>query len=95
VTSREIAVLMARLGADSLAAHMLGDPVLTRRYGFRAVSRGGLRCYSTTTFGPGVFSHVSGYGTFAQATQRAIDAVLRHYDALGDPPNVEVMVPAV
>jgi ribosomal protein S18 acetylase RimI-like enzyme len=93
LTSREIAILMARLGADSLALHMLGDPQLTKRYGFAVVRRGGLLCYSSTFFDAGVFNHVSGYGTFAPATQRSIDAVLRYYDGLGGKANLEVMVP--
>jgi hypothetical protein len=42
-----------------------------------------------------VFNHVSGYGTFAVATQRALDAVMRYYDGLGDATNIEVLVPAV
>jgi hypothetical protein len=95
LTSREIAILMARLGAESLRAHMLADPTLARRYGFVVTRRGGLLCYSSTTFGAGVFNHVSGYGTFAPATQRSIDAVLRYYDELGEPANVEVMLPTV
>jgi GNAT superfamily N-acetyltransferase len=95
LTSREIATLMARLGAESLRAHMIGDPVLTKRYGFVVARRGGLWCYSSTKFGAGVFNHVSGYGTFAPATQASIDAVLRYYDGLGEPANVEVMLPVV
>jgi hypothetical protein len=86
---------MARLGAESLRAHMLGDPLLTKRYGFVVARRGGLWCYSSTTFGASVFNHVSGYVTFAPATQRSIDAVLRYYDGLGEPANVEVMLPTV
>jgi hypothetical protein len=95
LTSREIATLMARLGAESLRAHMLGDPLLTKRYGFVVARRGGLWCYSSTKLDAGVFNHVSGYGTFGPATQRSIDAVLRYYDELGEPANVEVMLPAV
>lgn len=94
MNSREIAAAMARLGADSLAAHMLGDPLLTPRYGFRVARRAGLLCFSSTKLGSaGVFNHVSGYGTFAPATQRAIDAAVRHYGER--PTNIEVMIGAV
>jgi hypothetical protein len=86
---------MARLGAESLAAHMLADPVLVRRYGFAVVHRGAMRCYSSTKLDAGVFNHVSGYGTFASASQRTIDAVLRYYDGIGGAVHFEVMVPAV
>ena len=86
---------MMRLGADSLAAHMRADLRLIRRHGFALVHRGGLLCYSSTKLGAGVFNHVSGYGTFAPASQRAIDAVRRYYDALGDATNIEVLVPGV
>jgi RimJ/RimL family protein N-acetyltransferase len=95
VTSREIASAMAALGADSLAAHMLADAALTRRYGFAVVRRGAMRCYSSTRLDAGVFNHVSGYGTFAPASQRAIDAVLRYYDRIGGVAHFEVMAPAV
>jgi hypothetical protein len=94
VSPGEIAAAMARLGAESLAAHMLGDRVLTPRYGFSVVRRGGMLCFSSTKLPrEGVFNHVSGYGTFAPGSQRAIDAVLRYY---GDrPANLEVMHGAV
>jgi ribosomal protein S18 acetylase RimI-like enzyme len=93
--SREIASAMASLGADSLAAHMLADPVLIKRYGFAVVRRRGMRCYSSTRLEAGVFNHVSGYGTFAAASQRAIDTVLRYYESLGGQASFEVMLPAV
>src|ERR1044072_4092523 len=86
---------MMRLGAASLSAHMLGDARLTPRHGFSVVRRGGLLCFSSTKLGAGVFNHVSGYGTFAPASQRALDAVIRHYDDLGDEVNLEVLIPAV
>jgi GNAT superfamily N-acetyltransferase len=95
VTSREIATAMSTLGSESLAAHMLADPVLIRRYGFAVVRRGGLRCYSSTTLAVGVFNHVSGYGAFAPASQRGIDAVLRYYDAIGCAAHFEVLLPVV
>ena len=81
------------LGADSLRAHMLADPALVRRHGFAIVRRGGLRCFSSAKLDAGVFNHVSGYGTFAPASQRSIDAVIRHYE--GEATNIEVLAPAV
>ena len=95
MTSREIAVAMMRLGAASLSAHMLGDARLTPRHGFAVVRRGGMLCFSSTKLAAGVFNHVSGYGTFAPASQRALDAVIRHYGELGDEVNLEVLMPAV
>src|SRR5438067_12347972 len=95
MSPRERAIAMMRLGADSMRAQMLADPGLVRRHGFSVVSRGGLTCFSSTKIGAGVFNHVSGYGSYASATQRGIDAVLRHYDRLGRKPAFEVLVPLV
>ena len=86
---------MMRLGAASLRAHMLGDARLTPRHGFAVVRRGGLLCFSSAKLGAGVFNHVSGYGTFAPASQDALDAVMRYYAQRGDPVNLEVLMPAV
>lgn len=90
-----IARAMARLGAESLAAHVLGDPVLTPRHGFAVHRRRGLWCFSSRRFDIELFNHVSGYGTFAVASQQAIDAMLRHYDALERAARVEVFTPVV
>ena len=95
MTIRDIGVAMVRLGAESLRDHMLGDPILTPRHGFSAVRRGGLWCFTSTKLDAGVFNHVSGYGTFADASQRAIDLILRHYASVGRSAAVEVLMPAV
>ena len=95
MTSREIASAMAQLGAESLRDHVLGDARLTPMYGFAVARRGGLWCFSSRTFGIELFNHVSGYGTFATASQRGIDAMLRHYDALERPVRIEMLDPAV
>jgi len=95
VSPRDVAIAMMRLGADSMRAQMLSDPSLARRHGFSVVSRGRLTCFASTEIGEGVFNHVSGYGTYAPATQRGIDAVLRHYDELGRKAAFEVLVPFV
>ena len=86
---------MMRLGADSMRAHMLAVPALVRRHGFSVVTRGGMLCFASTEIAQGVFNHVSGYATFLPATQRSIDAVLRHYDRLGCIARFEVLVPVV
>jgi len=86
---------MAHLGAESLAAHVLGDPVLTPKHGFAVARRGGLWCFSSRRFDLELFNHVSGYGTFADASQWPIDAMLRRYDDIGRKPAIEVLVPAV
>jgi hypothetical protein len=85
---------MVFLGARSLRAHMLGDPALEKRHAFRVVRCGGMFCFSSRRE-EGVFNHVSGYGTFAPASQRSIDAVLRHYDRLEDTAAFEMLMPAV
>ena len=95
VTSREIAVAMMRLGAVSLRDHMLGDPLLTPRLGFRVSRVRGLWCFSSRKLDDEVFNHVSGYGTFAPASQAAIDAMLRHYERVGGPARIEVILPVV
>ena len=92
---REIASAIAQLGAESLAAHMLGDRVLTPRHGFAVARRAGLWCLSSRAYDLELFNHVSGYGTFAPAAQRGIDSVLRLYDRLERVPRIEVLVPAV
>ena len=86
---------MMRLGADSMWAHMLAVPALVQRHGFSVATRGHMVCFASTEIAEGVFNHVSGYGTFAPATQRAIDAVLRHYDRLGCIARFELLVPVV
>ncbi len=85
---------MTLLGAEQMRGAMIGDPVLTPSLGLRAVRRAGLFCFSSTKIDDGVFNHVSGFGTFAPASQRAIDAVLRHYDRIGSVARFEVIVPA-
>jgi ribosomal protein S18 acetylase RimI-like enzyme len=84
---------MTLLGAEQMRAAMLGDPTLTPSLGLRAVRRAGLFCFSSIKIDEGVFNHVSGFGTFAPASQRAIDAVLRHYDRVGSVARFEVIVP--
>jgi len=95
MSPRDLGVAMMRLAADTMRAHMLAEPSLTRRHGFSVVTRGGMVCFASTEIADGVFNHVSGYGTFAPASQRAIDAVLRHYDERGRVARFEVLVPQV
>ena len=74
---------------------MIGDPVLTRRLGFAVSRRAGLVCLSSTKLAGPLFNHVTGYGTFAAASQPAVDAVIRHYEHVGAPARIEVLHPAV
>lgn len=74
---------------------MTGDRVLTRRHGFSVARRAGLVCLTSTKLSGPLFNHVTGYGTFAEASQRAIDAVLRHYARIDLPARIEVLHPAV
>jgi GNAT superfamily N-acetyltransferase len=95
VRRTEIAAAMARLGAEQMRAAMIGDPILTPSLGMRVVRRAGLYCFSSTEIEEGVFNHVSGYGSFGEASQRSIDAVLRHYERVGSVARFEVIVPAL
>ena len=74
---------------------MIGDPTLTRRLGFSVVRRAGLVCLTSTKLPGPLFNHVTGYGTFAEPSQRAIDAVVRHYARTRVPTRIEVLHPAV
>jgi len=74
---------------------MLGDPVLTKRLGLAVSRRAGLVCLSSTALAGPLFNHVTGYGTFAEASGAAIDSVIRHYEHVGVPARVEVIHPAV
>jgi hypothetical protein len=69
--------------------------VLTPRLGFAVAQRAGLVCFSSTKLHIPVFNHVTGYATLAPPSQRAIDAVLRHYAPLRVPVRIEVMHPVV
>lgn len=79
----------------SMRRHMIGDRVLTRRLGFAVLRRSGLVCLTSTKLSGPLFNHVTGYGTFAAASQRAIDGVLRLYARIGAPARIEVVHPAV
>ena len=74
---------------------MIGDPVLTRRLGFAVRRRAGLVCLTSTKLAGPLFNHVTGYGTFAAASQHALDAVTRLYEQVGAPARIEVLHPAV
>ncbi len=74
---------------------MIGDPVLTKRLGLVVSRRAGLVCLSSTKLPAPLFNHVTGYGTFAEASPHAIDIVIRHYERVGVPARIEVMHPAV
>ncbi len=95
MTRAELLAAMMRLGTEVMRDHMLGDPVLTPRLGFVVVRRAGLVCVSSVKLDAAVFNHVSGYGTFAPASRRGIDAVIRHYARIGRPARIEVAVPGV
>jgi hypothetical protein len=81
--------------AVSMERHMLGDALLTGRLGFKVSRRAGLVCLSSSTLPGPLFNHVTGYGTFADASPRAVEAVIRHYARVGAPARIEVMAPAV
>jgi hypothetical protein len=81
--------------ATSMTSHMIGDAALQRRHGFSVARRSGLVCLTSARLKGPLFNHVTGYGTFAEASQRAIDAVLRHYERIDVPARIEVLHPAV
>jgi len=74
---------------------MLGDPVLMTRLGLAVSRRRGLVCLSSTRLSGPLFNHVTGYGTFADASPDAVDSVIRHYEHIGVPARIEVMHPVV
>lgn len=95
MSTRDIAIAMMRLGAESLRDLIVGDPVYTPRYGISVVRRQGLWCFASTNRPAEIFNHVSGYGTFVEPTQRGVDAMFRHYAAVGRKVSVEVLQPFV
>lgn len=74
---------------------MMSGPVTRRRHGFSVARRRGLVCLTSTKLSGPLFNHVTGYGTFAEASQAAIDAVIRHYARIETPARIEVLQPAV
>lgn len=95
MTPDETAAAMTRLGAQIFADHMLGDPILTPKLGFAVARRRGLHCFSSAKLPGELFNHVSGYGTYAEASQRAIDAALRYYANKGGVVRIETLLPTV
>lgn len=95
LTADAILAAMMRLDADVMRDHMLGDPLLGPRLGMASVRRADLVCFSSAKLDEALFNHVSGYGTFARASQRGVEAVIRHYARLGRPARIEVAVPGV
>ena len=84
-----------RSAALAMRLHMIGDDRTERRHGLAVARRAGLVCLSSTEMPDELFTRALGYGTFAAATQRQIDAAVRHYTALRLPTRFEVMHGAV
>src|SRR5438552_919430 len=90
-----VAAAIDRSAALAMRLHMMGDARTERRHGLAVARRAGLVCLSSTTMPDDLFTRALGYGTFAPATQRQIDAALRHYTALRLPTRFELMHGAV
>ncbi|TMF65347.1 MAG: hypothetical protein E6I14_01750 [Chloroflexi bacterium] len=90
-----LAAAIDRSAALAMRLHMIGDPRTERRHGLAVARRAGLVCLSSTTMPDDLFTRALGYGTFAPATQRQIDAALRHYTALRLPTRFELVHGAV
>jgi hypothetical protein len=90
-----IATAIAGADAALMERLMLADPILVRRLGFAVARRRGLVCLSSTVRRGPVFNRALGFGTFAPPSQRAIDAMLRHYAALGLPARFQIIHPGL
>jgi ribosomal protein S18 acetylase RimI-like enzyme len=90
-----LAAAIDRSAALAMRLHMIGDDRTERRHGLAVARRAGLVCLSSTEMPDDLFTRALGYGTFAPATQRQIDAAVRHYNALGLPTRFELMHGAV
>jgi len=90
-----LAAAIDRSAALAMRLHMIGDDRTERRHGLAVARRAGLVCLSSTEMPDELFTRALGYGTFAPATQRQIDAAVRHYTRLGLPTRFELMRGAV
>jgi hypothetical protein len=90
-----LAAAIDQSAALAMRLHMIGDERTERRHGLAVDRRAGLVCLSSTEMPDELFTRALGYGTFAPATQRQIDAAVRHYTALGLPTRFELMHGAV
>src|SRR6266550_2385818 len=90
-----LAAAIDRSAALAMRLHMIGDDRTERRHGLAVARRAGLVCLSSTEMPDELFTRALGYGTFAPATQRQIDAAVRHYTGLGLPTRFELMRGAV
>jgi hypothetical protein len=90
-----LAAAIDRSAALAMRLHMIGDDQTERRHGLAVARRAGLVCLSSTEMPDDLFTRAIGYGTFAPATQRQIDAAVRHYTQLGLPTRFELMRGAV
>ena len=90
-----LAAAIDRSAALAMRLHMIGDQRTERRHGLAVHRRAGLVCLSSTEMPDDLFTRALGFGTFAPAAQRQIDAAIRHYTALDLPTRFELMHGAV
>jgi hypothetical protein len=95
VTATEVAIAIDRCAALSMKLHMVGERAIESDLGLTVARRGGLVCLSSTKVPGALFTRALGFGTFAPATQRVVDAALRHYASLGLPTRFEFLHPAI
>lgn len=94
MTASDLAIAIDRCAALSMKLHMIGDRRIERDLGLAADRRSGLLCLSSTEVAGSLFTRALGFGTFAPATQRVVDAALRHYTGLSLPTRFELLHPA-
>lgn len=90
MNAEAIARAIVRSEAVSFPLFMLGDRGIERRLGLAVARVAGLVCLSSREMPGALFTRALGYGTLVAPTQRAIDAVVRHYERLGLPARVEL-----
>jgi hypothetical protein len=66
------------------------EPRLAKRYGTGASRRAGVVCVSARAFPIPLLHRAIGFGTLAPADRKTLDAVIRHYAALGLPVRIEL-----
>jgi hypothetical protein len=91
----EIAAAIDRCAALSMRLHMIGDARSEKDLGLAVARHAGVVCLSSTKMPDALFTRALGFGTVADATQRTVDAVVRHYASLGLPVRFEVLSPAI
>lgn len=82
---------------SALAAFLVTNDAIARRYGNGVARRRGVACLSSRSFPIALVHRAVGFGTLGGGDRATLDAVVRHYARLGLPARIEVaegVVPA-